>query len=252
MACRSLWSPRWSWPRRPCSILRPRDLGPAPLPVEARAYFSQDQLEKAETFRTGQLWLYGATLLIEGGVLILFVRRPPRAAAGRRAAPSGAGRRGRRRGAVGRGRARLAAGERDRAGAGPGRRPGDPGLAGVGRRRRQVAGDRRAVRRRRRRAADRRHAPLRPPLVDTRGGRRGRVRGDHHLRRAGRPRPALQHLQAPAGRPDALRRAHARPPRRASTSARSTRSTPRAARAPPTPTSTGSATPSAWCSTTTC
>jgi len=58
-------------------ILRPRDLGPAPLPVEARAYFSQDQLEKAETFRTGQLWLYGARLLIEGGVLILLVRRPP-------------------------------------------------------------------------------------------------------------------------------------------------------------------------------
>ena len=58
-------------------ILRPRDLGPAPLPVEARAYFSQDQVEKAETFRTGQLWLYGARLLIEGGALILLVRRPP-------------------------------------------------------------------------------------------------------------------------------------------------------------------------------
>ena len=28
-------------------------------------------------FRTGQLWLYGARLLIEGGVLILLVRRPP-------------------------------------------------------------------------------------------------------------------------------------------------------------------------------
>jgi STE24 endopeptidase len=58
-------------------ILRPRDLGPAPLPVEARAYFSSDQLEKAEAFRSGQLWLYGATLVIEGAVLILLVRRPP-------------------------------------------------------------------------------------------------------------------------------------------------------------------------------
>ena len=45
--------------------------------MEARAYFSRAQLEKAETFRTGQLWLYGATLLIEGGVLVLLVRRPP-------------------------------------------------------------------------------------------------------------------------------------------------------------------------------
>ena len=58
-------------------LLRPRDLGPAPLPVEARAYFSRAQLEKADSFRTGQLWLYGAQLLIEGAVLILLVRRPP-------------------------------------------------------------------------------------------------------------------------------------------------------------------------------
>jgi STE24 endopeptidase len=58
-------------------ILRPRDLGPAPVPVEARAYFSADQLGKAEAFRSGQLWLYGATLLIEVGVLVLVVRRPP-------------------------------------------------------------------------------------------------------------------------------------------------------------------------------
>ena len=74
-------------------LLRPRDLGPAPLPVEARAYFSQDQLEKAEAFRSGQLWLYGARLLIEGGVLILLVRRPPerlRRAGRRRPALAGA------------------------------------------------------------------------------------------------------------------------------------------------------------------
>jgi STE24 endopeptidase len=58
-------------------VLRPRDLGPAPLPVEARAYFSPAYLEKAEAFRSGQLWLYGASVLIEAGVLVLLVRRPP-------------------------------------------------------------------------------------------------------------------------------------------------------------------------------
>jgi STE24 endopeptidase len=67
-------------------LLRPRDLGPAPLPVEARAYFSRAQIEKAEAFRHGQLWLYGAQLLIEAGVLVWVVRRPPDrlARAGRR------------------------------------------------------------------------------------------------------------------------------------------------------------------------
>src|SRR4051794_11282320 len=67
-------------------LLRPRDLGPAPVPVEARAYFSRAQLEKAEAFRHGQLWLYGAQLLIEAGVLVWVVRRPPErlARAGRR------------------------------------------------------------------------------------------------------------------------------------------------------------------------
>ena len=67
-------------------LFRPRDLGPAPVPVEARAYFSPAQLDRAEDFRSGQLWLYGARLLIEGGVLVLLVRRPPERlrAAGRR------------------------------------------------------------------------------------------------------------------------------------------------------------------------
>ena len=58
-------------------LFRPRDLGPAPVPVEARAYFSPAQLEKAEDFRSGQLWLYGARLLIEAGVLIVLVRKAP-------------------------------------------------------------------------------------------------------------------------------------------------------------------------------
>ena len=58
-------------------LFRPRDLGPSPLPVDARAYFSAAQLEKAEAFRSGQLWLYGASLLIELGVLVVLVRKAP-------------------------------------------------------------------------------------------------------------------------------------------------------------------------------
>jgi STE24 endopeptidase len=59
-------------------VLRPRDNGPEPVVVNARAYFSPAQVEKGEDFRSGQLALYGARLLIEGGLLILLVRRPPR------------------------------------------------------------------------------------------------------------------------------------------------------------------------------
>jgi len=58
-------------------LFRPRDLGPSPLPVDARAYFSAAQLEKAGRFRSGQLWLYGARLLIELGVLVVLVRKAP-------------------------------------------------------------------------------------------------------------------------------------------------------------------------------
>ena len=58
-------------------LLRPRDLGPAPVPVDARAYFSPAQLEKAEDFRRGQLLLFGARLLIELGVLVVLVRKAP-------------------------------------------------------------------------------------------------------------------------------------------------------------------------------
>jgi len=75
-------------------LFRPRDLGPAPVPVEARAYFSPAQLDRAEAFRSGQLWLYGARLLIEGGVLVLLVRRAParlREAGRRRPVLAGAG-----------------------------------------------------------------------------------------------------------------------------------------------------------------
>jgi STE24 endopeptidase len=59
-------------------IMRPRGLV-EPLDVAARAYFSAAQIEKAEDFRSGQLWLLGARTMIELGLLVLVVARPPRA-----------------------------------------------------------------------------------------------------------------------------------------------------------------------------
>jgi STE24 endopeptidase len=58
-------------------VMRPRDRGPDPLPVEARAYFSAEQIEKGEDFRTGQLWIFVGQTAIGLGVLALLVRRPP-------------------------------------------------------------------------------------------------------------------------------------------------------------------------------
>jgi len=60
-------------------LMRPRDHGPDPLPVEARAYFTPAQIARAEAFRGGQLWLYAGRVALELGILVLVVRRPPRA-----------------------------------------------------------------------------------------------------------------------------------------------------------------------------
>ena len=71
--------------------MRPRDRGPEPVPVEARAYFSEAQIEKAEDFRRGQLWIYVAQTALGLAVLALIVRRPPeRLAALRRPVLAGA------------------------------------------------------------------------------------------------------------------------------------------------------------------
>jgi STE24 endopeptidase len=64
--------------------MRPRDRGPEPVPVEARAYFSEAQIEKATSFRTGQLWIYVAQTAVGLGVLVLILRRPPERLAGLR------------------------------------------------------------------------------------------------------------------------------------------------------------------------
>jgi STE24 endopeptidase len=72
-------------------LMRPRDRGPDPVPVEARAYFSEAQIEKAERFRTGQLWILAGQTAIGLAVLVLIVRRPPeRLAAFRRPVLAGA------------------------------------------------------------------------------------------------------------------------------------------------------------------
>jgi STE24 endopeptidase len=70
-------------------LLRPRDRL-HPVDVAAQTYFSPAFVHRAEDFRTGQLWLYGASLAIELGVLVLAVRRPPRGPFARRSVASGA------------------------------------------------------------------------------------------------------------------------------------------------------------------
>ncbi len=58
-------------------VLRPRAIRPEPVPVEARAYFSAAELEKAESFRDGQRLVFFGSLAVEGAVLVLLVVRPP-------------------------------------------------------------------------------------------------------------------------------------------------------------------------------
>jgi STE24 endopeptidase len=58
-------------------LFRPRD-GVQPVDVTAQTYFSAAQIERAEDFRSGQLWLYGLRLVAEIGVLVYVVRRPPK------------------------------------------------------------------------------------------------------------------------------------------------------------------------------
>jgi STE24 endopeptidase len=63
-------------------LMRPRD-SIAPVDAAPQTYFSATFIERAEDFRTGQLWLYGARLAIEIGLLVYVVRRPPARLRGR-------------------------------------------------------------------------------------------------------------------------------------------------------------------------
>lgn len=56
-------------------LLRPRTGLVDPLPVEAADFFTPAQINRAEDFRTPQLALYGAILLVEAGALVLLIRR---------------------------------------------------------------------------------------------------------------------------------------------------------------------------------
>jgi STE24 endopeptidase len=59
-------------------IMRPRDRGPDPLPVQARAYFTPEQIQRAEAFRHGQIWLGLGQMAVGLAALALLVRYPPR------------------------------------------------------------------------------------------------------------------------------------------------------------------------------
>src|SRR4051794_40876387 len=59
-------------------LLRPREGVIDPAPVSARSYFSPAQLDRARDFRRPQLALSLGALAIEGGLLVLLIRRPPR------------------------------------------------------------------------------------------------------------------------------------------------------------------------------
>ena len=58
-------------------LMRPRDTL-EPVDVAAQTYFSPAYIERAEHFRNGKLLLYGASLVIEIGLLVWVVRHPPR------------------------------------------------------------------------------------------------------------------------------------------------------------------------------
>jgi STE24 endopeptidase len=59
-------------------LMRPRDRGPDPLPVQARAYFTPEQIQRADAFRHGQIWLGLGQMAIGLAALALLVRYPPR------------------------------------------------------------------------------------------------------------------------------------------------------------------------------
>ena len=189
---------------------------------------------------SGQLWIYLAQTAVGLGVLVLIVRRPPRAAGrARRPVLAGAAVAAAISVATGVAALPLAAVARERAkdvglvtqdwvgwvGDVAKSQAIGAGFAALGGAL-LVFGMRRFGR----------------ALVDA-GRRRGRrVRRGHDLRRPGRARPAVQRVQAAAGGRAAQRRAARWRARPASTSARSTRWTPRAARPPPTRTWPGSGT----------
>jgi STE24 endopeptidase len=60
-------------------LLRPRDGVIDPERVNVRSYFSTTELERARHFRRPQLALFAGALVVQGALLVVLVRRPPRA-----------------------------------------------------------------------------------------------------------------------------------------------------------------------------
>jgi STE24 endopeptidase len=73
-------------------LMRPRNGVVEPAPVNVRSYFSAAEIDRARDYRRPQLALYGATLVVEGALLVALIRRPPRLLrrAGRRPVLGGA------------------------------------------------------------------------------------------------------------------------------------------------------------------
>ena len=226
-------------------LLRPRDGVIEPAPVRARIVLQRlRDRARARLPPAAAGALRRRARRSRSALLALLVARPPRAPARPVPAPA-AGRRGRRRGALGRrlGRRPAAEGRRARARARTSASSRSPGAA-TRATSRVLVGDRRGSS---------------PALGGGGGGRRSMRRFPRgwwvpgsavvvafgvasDLRRAGRARPALQHASSrcPPGqtRDDVLELARARRGRRR----RGLRSTPAAARPPPTPTSPASGT----------
>jgi STE24 endopeptidase len=59
-------------------LLRPRHGVIEPAPVRAESYFSPSEIERARDYRRPQLALFAGGLVVQAGVLLLLVRRPPR------------------------------------------------------------------------------------------------------------------------------------------------------------------------------
>ena len=217
--------------------------GPEPVPVQARAYFSPAQLERAEDFRTRPAGLgLAARWRSRSALLVLARARARRGGAGRPAAPGRSpARRPRPPVALIAGLAPLPL-SRDRPRARRGRRPGRPRAGRLGGRRGQGGGGLGGLRGRRRRAARGRHAAHGAALVDPgRGRRRGLRRGTVYVGPVVLD-PLFNKFTPAAGGASCAATCSSSRARRASTSARSTRWTPPAARRRPTPTSAASGT----------
>jgi Zn-dependent protease with chaperone function len=69
------------------TLLRPRERGLAPAPIDLGSYFTAGEIERARAFRRPQLALGAASAALDAGLLGALVARPPRALAGSRRRP---------------------------------------------------------------------------------------------------------------------------------------------------------------------